>query len=194
MASSIFLSKNPIHKKNSSDKLIDGLHRYYEPLVKWSLSKKTLIVSLSVGLLVASVWIFSNMGGEFLPELDEGDFAVDTRILTGSSLSSTIEATLRGEAVLLQHFPEVEKVIGKIGSGEIPTDPMPIEAADMMVVMKNKSEWVSAKTKDELIEKMQAVLNEKVPGVWFGFQHPIQMRFNELMTGARQDVVTKVYG
>jgi cobalt-zinc-cadmium resistance protein CzcA len=194
LASSIFLSRNPIHKKNISDRIIEKLHQYYEPILRWSLERRMIIIASSVLLLVGSFFLFSTLGGEFLPELDEGDFAVDTRILTGSSLTSTIEATLRGEEVLLKNFPEVEKVIGKIGSGEIPTDPMPIEAADMMVIMKNKSEWVSAETKDELIEKMQKVLNENVPGVWFGFQHPIQMRFNELMTGARQDVVVKVYG
>ncbi|WP_276370188.1 CusA/CzcA family heavy metal efflux RND transporter [Chryseolinea sp. H1M3-3] len=194
LASTLFLSRNPVHKKNISDRIIDKLHKYYEPLLKWSLNKRVVIIGASVVLLTVSLYIFSTLGGEFLPELDEGDFAVDTRILTGSSLTSTVEATLRGEEVLLKHFPEVEKVIGKIGSGEIPTDPMPIEAADMMVVMKDKSEWVSAKTKDELIGKMQKVLSENVPGVWFGFQHPIQMRFNELMTGARQDVVVKVYG
>lgn len=194
MASSLFLSKNPVHKKNISDRIIDRLHRFYEPALRWSLKRRTFVIGMSVALLAISLYVFSQMGGEFLPELDEGDFAVDTRILTGSSLTSTVEATLRGEEVLLKHFPEVEKVIGKIGSGEIPTDPMPIEAADMMVIMKDKSEWVSAETKDELIEKMQKVLSENVPGVWFGFQHPIQMRFNELMTGARQDVVVKVYG
>lgn len=194
MASSLFLSKNPIHKKNISDRIIDKLHRFYEPALRWSLKRRAFVIGMSIALLAVSLYIFSQMGGEFLPELDEGDFAVDTRILTGSSLTSTVEATLRGEEVLLKHFPEIEKVIGKIGSGEIPTDPMPIEAADMMVIMKNKSEWVSAETKDELIEKMQKVLSENVPGVWFGFQHPIQMRFNELMTGARQDVVVKVYG
>lgn len=194
VASALFLSKKPTHKKNISDKIIDKLHNAYEPFIRWSLNKKAVILSSAVVLFVVSLVAFSRMGGEFLPELDEGDFAVDTRILTGSSLSATIDATLKAERVLLKNFPEVEKVIGKIGSGEIPTDPMPIEAADMMVIMKKKSEWVSAQSKDELIEEMKKVLHQQVPGVWFGFQHPIQMRFNELMTGARQDVVVKVYG
>lgn len=194
LASSLFLSRNPVHKKNISDRMIEKIHRLYEPALHWALEKKTIVISTAVILLTASLILFYTLGGEFLPELDEGDFAVDTRLLTGSSLTSTLDATLRGEAVLLKNFPEVEKVISKIGSGEIPTDPMPIEAADMMVVMKDKSEWVSAKTKDEMVTKMQQVLRENLPGVWFGFQHPIQMRFNELMTGARQDVVIKVYG
>jgi len=194
LASSIFLSRNPTHTKNISDRIIDRLHRIYEPSLEWALRKKTIIIALAGSLLAISLFIFSTLGGEFLPELDEGDFAVDTRILTGSSITSTIEATYKGEQALLGNFPEVEKVIAKIGSAEIPTDPMPLEAADLMVVMKPKSQWVTAKTKDEMITKMEQVLRDHVPGVWFGFQHPIQMRFNELMTGARQDVVIKVYG
>lgn len=194
MACSLFLDKNINRSKNISDRIIDKLLGLYEPAVHWALAKKKLVIAISVVLLVASFMIFTTLGGEFLPELDEGDFAVDTRLLTGSSLTSTIDATLKGEEALLKNFPEVEKVIGKIGSGEIPTDPMPIEAADMMVIMKDKSQWVSASSKDEMIEKMQQVLREHVPGVWFSFQHPIQMRFNELMTGARQDVVIKIYG
>lgn len=194
LASSLFLSKKTTHQKNLSDRLLDKIKKIYIPSLQLALRWKKSIVLSSAIALAGSIIIFFSLGGEFLPELDEGDFAVDTRLLTGSSLTSTVEATLKGEAVLLKNFPEVEKVIAKIGSAEIPTDPMPIEAADMMVVMKDKSEWVSAHTKDEMIEKMQAVLREQVPGVWFGFQHPIQMRFNELMTGARQDVVVKIYG
>lgn len=194
LASSLFLSKSPTHKKNISDRLVARIQRVYQSVLEWALNKVTVVVTTSLIFLVASVVVFMSLGGEFLPELDEGDFAIDTRLLTGSNLMSTVEATLKGEEVLLKNFPEVEKVIAKIGSAEIPTDPMPIEAADMMVVMKDKSEWVTAKTKEEMIARMQMVLSENVPGVWFGFQHPIQMRFNELMTGARQDVVVKVYG
>ena len=194
LASSLFLSRLPVHKKNISDRIINRIHKIYEPALTWALTKRRTVLATSVVLLLASITLFATMGGEFLPELDEGDFAVDTRLITGTNLTSTVQATLKGEEVLLKNFPEVEKVIAKIGSAEIPTDPMPIEAADMMVVMKDKSEWVSASTKEEMIARMQKALSENVPGVWFGFQHPIQMRFNELMTGARQDVVVKVYG
>lgn len=194
MASALFLDKNPVHKKNLSDRFMERLHQSYEPILKWALRKKAVVLSATTLVAAVAVFLFTTMGGEFLPELDEGDFAVDTRLLTGSSLNATVEATLKGEEALLKNFPEVIKVVAKIGSAEIPTDPMPIEAADMMVVMKHKSEWVSAASKNEMIEKMEAVLRENVPGAWFGFQHPIQMRFNELMTGARQDVVVKVYG
>lgn len=194
LASALFLSKNPHPAKNISDRFIDRLKNAYRPVVEWALTHSKSVILIAIILFAFSLFIFSRLGGEFLPELDEGDFAVETRLLTGSSLQATIEATLKGEKVLLTYFPEVEKVVAKIGSAEIPTDPMPIEAADMMVVMKDKSTWTSAKTKDEIISKMTEKLKEEVPGVWFGFQHPIQMRFNELMTGARQDVVVKIYG
>lgn len=194
MISSVVLSKSTGHKENFSDKIMAMLYRYYKPSIQLALQYRKLVIGSSLVVLIGSMFVFTRLGGEFLPELDEGDFAVETRLLTGTSLSETISATLKGETVLLQNFPEVKKVIGKIGSSEIPTDPMPMEAADMMVILKEKDEWVSASTKIELIEKMQAKLSEEVPGVFFGFQHPIQMRFNELMTGARQDVVVKIYG
>lgn len=194
MVAALFLSKNAHPKKNISDWLMAKLQQLYDPVIKWALAQRKTVVTTALALFAVALFIFLTLGGEFLPELDEGDFAVDTRLLTGSSLEATVDATLQGEKVLLKHFPEIEKVVAKIGSAEIPTDPMPIEAADMMVVMKDKSQWISAETKDEMIAKMTEKLNQEVPGVWFGFQHPIQMRFNELMTGARQDVVVKIYG
>ncbi|MGY0039362.1 efflux RND transporter permease subunit [Pedobacter sp. NJ-S-72] len=139
-----------------------------------------------------SVITFNRLGGEFIPQLDEGDFAVETRVLTGSSIDQMIEVSRKAQKIILG-FPEVKQVVNKIGSGEIPTDPMPIEAGDMMVILKDKSEWISAKTREELADTMQKAL-AVIPGATFGFQQPIQMRFNELITGAKQDVVLKVYG
>ncbi len=133
------------------------------------------------------------MGGEFIPQLEEGDFAVETRLLTGSNLNNTIRSTQQASKILLKQFPEVEKVVTKIGSSEIPTDPMPFEASDMIVVLKPKKEWTSAKTFPGLSAKMTTAL-EAVPGITVSFQFPVQMRFNELMTGARQDIVCKIFG
>jgi cobalt-zinc-cadmium resistance protein CzcA len=194
VVSSLLLSKKSSHKRNVSDRLIEWIHALYTPTLTLALAHKLKVVVGSLVALVISLFILMQLGGEFLSELDEGDFAVETRLLTGSSLSKTIEAALQAEEVLLKNFPEVDKVVGKIGASEIPTDPMPLEGADLMVIMKPKSEWVSASSKNELIDTMQHALEQGVPGVWFGFQHPIQMRFNELMTGARQDVVVKIYG
>ncbi|UHG94946.1 CusA/CzcA family heavy metal efflux RND transporter [Spirosoma oryzicola] len=193
MVSALLLNKKITHKTSFSDRIIKRIHRVYEPILVKALAHRLLILSGAAGLLVVAVYAFSRMGGEFIPQLDEGDFAVDTRTLTGSSLSETIDATQKAQRILLNQFPEVEQVVGKIGSGEIPTDPMPIEAADLMVILKPKADWTSASTRDELAEKMADAL-AVIPGVTFGFQQPVQMRFNELMTGARQDVALKIYG
>lgn len=193
MMSAFVLSKKISHKQSLSDRMMAVLERWYRKTLERMLRIPRTLVIASVGLFIIAVMGLMSMGGEFIPELEEGDFAVDTRVLTGSSLTTTIDATQKTAAILLRDFPEVEKVVTKIGSGEIPTDPMPIEASDMMVILKPKSQWTSAKTFDELAEKMSKAVSE-VPGVTAGFQFPVQMRFNELMTGARQDVVCKIYG
>ncbi len=194
MVSSLVLSKKTGHKKNISDRIIQFFHRLYKPTILFALKKRALVVSSSVVVLIASIFIFLQLGGEFIPTLDEGDFAVETRLLTGSSLTQMIETTQKSSRILLDNFPEVKEVIGKIGTSEIPTDPMPIEASDLIIVLKDKDEWTSASSRDELADKMSKKLEEEMPGVLYGFQQPIQMRFNELMTGARQDVVVKIYG
>ncbi len=193
MMSALFISRNIKHKKSMSDRLMERLERWYQHALERVMNFPKTVIAVSLSLLVVAVLIMGTLGGEFIPELEEGDFAVDTRVLTGSNLNTTIEATQKTASVLLRNFPEVQKVITKIGSGEIPTDPMPIEASDMMVILKDKKEWTSAKTFDELAEKMSAKISD-IPGVTAGFQFPVQMRFNELMTGARQDVVCKIFG
>jgi cobalt-zinc-cadmium resistance protein CzcA len=194
MVSSLFLGKETNHKQNISDRIINKIHQGYLPVILYALKKRFAILSIAAISLALSIGIFFQLGGEFIPQLDEGDFAVETRILTGSSLSQSIDIAQKSSRVLLDHFPEVEKVVSKIGTSEIPLDPMPIEALDLIIVLKDRSEWSSAGTRDELADKMSAKLKEIIPGVSYGFQQPIQMRFNELMTGARQDVVLKVYG
>ena len=193
MMSAFFLSKRTEYKRNISDKIMDFFHRIYDPVIQWSMHKRLLILTVAAGLFGISIWTFSNLGGEFIPTLEEGDFAVETRVITGSSLKNTIKATTQAERILLEQFPEVKQVVSKIGSGEIPTDPMPIEGADLMIILKDKNEWVSAKNREELANKMAEAL-EVIPGVTFGFLQPIQMRFNELMTGVKQDVAIKIYG
>jgi len=193
MMSSVFLSKKIKHTKNFSDKMMERIEGVYQLALQKVLGFPKTVVLTVVVMFVSALITLSFLGGEFIPALEEGDFAVDTRVLTGSNLGVSIDATLKGEKILLDNFPEVIKVVGKTGSGEVPTDPMPIEASDMMIILKDKSEWTSAKTFNELAEKMGKAL-EAIPGVTFGFQYPVQMRFNELMTGARQDVVCKIFG
>jgi cobalt-zinc-cadmium resistance protein CzcA len=136
--------------------------------------------------------VASRLGGEFIPELEEGDFAIDARILTGSSLTESIRVSTQA-AEVLKRFPEVERIVTRIGASEIPTDPMPIEMTDIIVSLKDKDKWVSADSYDGLANLMSDALKE-IPGLTSGFQYPVQMRFNELIAGARQDVVCKIFG
>ncbi|MBP6431536.1 MAG: efflux RND transporter permease subunit, partial [Ferruginibacter sp.] len=193
MMSAFFLSKKVKHKKNISDKIMHRLEKGYQTSLAKVLRFPKLVLVSVIALFVAAIIVITSLGGEFIPALEEGDFAVDTRVLTGSNISTTIKSTQQAAHILKTKFPEVLKVVTKIGSGEVPTDPMPMEASDMMVILKDKSEWTSAKTFPELSAKMSTAL-EDVPGITAGFQFPVQMRFNELMTGARQDVVCKIFG
>ncbi len=190
--SALFLSRKIVVKQNFSDRMIAFFQRIYRPILLRALRMKTLVVGLALLLLVFSLGVFSQMGGEFIPKLDEGDMALEVRLQTGTSLSQTVKVSGQMEAILLG-FPEVITAVSKVGTSEIPTDPMPIEANDLMVVLKDKSEWTTAKTKDELIEKMEEAL-AVIPGVAVEFQQPIEMRFNELITGIKSDVAVQIYG
>ena len=193
MISALFLSKNISDKQSLADKVIERIYNVYKPLLSFLLNWKYLVISASLVLFAISLIIFSNLGGEFIPSLDEGDFAVETRLIPGTSLEKTIDVSLKAGEILKARFPEVKQVVGKIGTSEIPIDPMPLEACDLMIILKDKSEWKSRMNKEELVEKMQDALHE-IPGVTYSFQQPIQMRFNELMTGAKQDVAIQFYG
>lgn len=193
MMASVFLSKKVTSHKSFADKMMQRVEQAYIPALKKTLHWRKTIVATSVGLLATAVLIFINMGGEFLPTLEEGNFAVETRLMPGSSLSQTIETSRQAAEILKKQFPEVKKVIGKIGTSEIPTDPMPLEAADLIIVLKDKKEWTTAKSWQELAGKMSKALSV-LPQATFGFQQPIQMRFNELIAGARQDVAVKIFG
>jgi cobalt-zinc-cadmium resistance protein CzcA len=193
MMSSLVLSKKIKTKPSFADKIMAKLESIYNRVLLKALSFPKMVIGVAVVLFGVAIYILTSLGGEFIPKLEEGDFAVDTRVLTGSSLATTINSTQQASHILLQKFPEVQKVVTKIGSGEIPTDPMPMDASDMMIILKPKTQWTSATTFDDLAEKMSKAL-EDVPGITAGFQFPVQMRFNELMTGGRQDVICKIFG
>ncbi|MBP6456542.1 MAG: CusA/CzcA family heavy metal efflux RND transporter, partial [Chitinophagaceae bacterium] len=193
MMSSLFLSKKIKVQENLSDKIMKKIENKYQHTLAFLLHyPKTILITI-ISIFILSLYILTKLGGEFIPALEEGDFAVDTRVLTGSNLNTTIEFTQKAAHLLKSNFPEVEKIVTKIGSGEVPTDPMPMEASDMMVILKPKNEWTSAHNFPDLAKKMGAKLQD-IPGITAGFQFPVQMRFNELMTGARQDVVCKIFG
>jgi len=193
MMSSLVLSKKISHKPTFSDRMMNRLERFYQKYLTKILRRQKMVLATVLGLFAVAVFIFTRLGGEFIPALPEGDFAVDTRVLPGSNLNTSVEAVSKASKIILEKFPEVEKVVGKTGSSEVPTDPMAVDASDMMIILKPRKEWTSAKTYTELEAKMSAAL-EALPGVSFGFQYPVNMRFNELMSGARQDVVVKIFG
>ena len=192
MMSSLLLRKRS-SKPTLSDRMMKKVEKIYLKTLLKILRVPKMVFSIVAVLFVLAIFILSRMGGEFIPSLEEGDFAVETRVLPGSNLNTTIESTQKAAHILKSRFPEVQKVVTKIGSGEVPTDPMPMDAADLMVILKDKKEWTSASTFPELADKMTKELQD-VPGVTVSFQFPVQMRFNELMTGARQDVVVKIFG
>ncbi|MDC7994171.1 MULTISPECIES: CusA/CzcA family heavy metal efflux RND transporter [Flavobacteriaceae] len=203
MISSMFLK--PAKNQNSwfarfenkidrfSDKIMSGLNRAYVPLLNFALRFRAGVVIGAVALLLIAGYIFSNMGGEFIPKFDEGDIAFQALIKPGSSLTESIEASKKLQN-LINEFPEVKTVVSRIGVAEIPTDPMPMDIADSYIILeKDKSKWTSAESKDELIEKIQEKISV-VPGVNFVFTQPVELRFNELLTGVREDVAIKLYG
>ncbi|MEI6124823.1 MAG: CusA/CzcA family heavy metal efflux RND transporter [Bacteroidota bacterium] len=193
VASALFLSKKTTHKPNISDKIIAGINKVIMPILNFSLRRKILVVVSSFILFIGSLFLYNSLGGEFIPNLEEGDLAAGVITLQGGSLSHSIEMVEKANKILMSKFPEVEHAVCKIGAGEIPTDPTPMETGDYIIKMKDKSEWTSAKTREEMIEKMQTEL-AVLPGVKFEFQQPIQMRFNEFMSGAKQDVAVKIFG
>jgi len=193
MMSALVLSRKKKTKANLSDRVMTKVEIGHQKLLIKALKFRKTIITTVVILFAGAVFVLSKMGGEFIPSLEEGDFAVEMRILQGSNIEETKKATTQAAKILLKQFPEVQKVVMKIGSGEIPTDPMPMDGGDMIVVLKPKKEWTSAHSFPELSDKMNKAL-EVIPGLTASFQFPVQMRFNELMTGAKQDVVCKIYG
>jgi cobalt-zinc-cadmium resistance protein CzcA len=191
--SSLFLSKKTQTKRTVADRIVTFLQNAHQPVLEFSLHRKgllLLLVSIVVGI---TFYFFTHMGGEFIPTLEEGDLAAQMTLAPGSSLSESVASSTKAEKILLEQFPEVKEVVSKIGTAEVPTDPMAVEDADIMIILKPKKEWTSAKTREELVDKMKSALSV-LPGVAFEFTQPIQLRFNELMTGVKTDVAVKIYG
>lgn len=193
MASSLFLSRKVHTKATFSDRMISRLQTWYRPVLEWVLHRRKDVITAAVALCCVSVVGLKFLGGEFIPSLDEGDFAVEMSMAQGTSLSQMVETCTKAEKLLKSEYPEVKQVVSRIGSAEIPTDPMPVERADIMVALKPKAEWTSATTTSELMEKMEATL-KNIPGMEAEFSQPIQMRNNELLTGIKQDVAIKIFG
>lgn len=193
MASSLMLSRKVHTRKTFSDRVIEKLLAWYHPVLDWVLARNKDVITGAVALFCVSVVGFKFLGGEFIPSLEEGDFAVEMSMSQGTSLSQMVESCTKAEKLLKKEYPEIKQVVSRIGSAEIPTDPMPVERADIMIALKPKAEWTSARTTPELMEKMEETLSA-IPGLEAEISQPIQMRNNELLTGIKQDVAIKIFG
>lgn len=194
MMASLFLKHTIDTKPTLADRFFDKLNKVYQGALRLCLRFKWQTTSLAFGALIASLFLFTRLGAEFIPTLDEGDFAMQMTLPAGSSLSESIEVSNLAEKTLMDKFPEIKHVVAKIGTAEVPTDPMAVEDADVMIVMKPFKEWTSATSRAEMVEKMKQALEPLSSRAEFNFSQPIQLRFNELMTGAKADIAVKLYG
>jgi cobalt-zinc-cadmium resistance protein CzcA len=176
MASALFLSKKTNYKKNLSDHLMHSISKVFDPVIAYALRRKLVVSVSAVVLFLFSLFLFSRLGGEFMPQLEEGDLAAGVMTLQGGSLTNTVDKVIMANKILLDNFPEIKHTVCKIGAGEIPTDPTPMETGDYIITLKDKSEWVSATTREELVAKMEEKL-VALAGVKFEFQQPIQIRW-----------------
>ena len=193
MMSAWFIRMGRKNKTSWGDRFVVWLENLYEPLLGKALKKAKWVISLAIVLLGLAIFTFTRLGGEFVPQLDEGDIAFHAILKPGSSLTEMIETTTKIEGLVKKEFPEVQKIVSRIGVAEVPTDPMPMDLADVFVILAPREEWVTTHSKDELVDMMKEEL-EKIPGVNYEFTQPIEMRFNELLEGVREDIAIKLYG
>lgn len=193
MMSSLVLRRRISDRPTFADRFFAWLNRIYQRCLAFCLRFSWGTVAVAVAAFIGSLMLFTRLGAEFIPTLDEGDFAMQMTLPAGSSLTRSIAVSEQAEKILMENFPEIKHVVAKIGTAEVPTDPMAVEDADVMIVMKPFEEWTSASSRAELVEKMKAAL-DTIPDVEFNFSQPIQLRFNELMTGAKADIAIKLYG
>ncbi len=193
VASALFLKPENKRRFDISGWIMKVAYKSYEPVIKWAYNHKRWVLGSALLSLIYTGVLFSNIGGEFVPTLDEGDFVIQPVLKTGTSLTETIKLTTRMEQILKDKFPEVDKVVSRIGAAEVPTDPMSMEEIDMIIKLKPKNQWVRAKSKEELAEKIKEELSI-IPGIDYEFTQPIEMRFNELITGVRADIAVKIFG
>lgn len=194
MMSALVLKPHDPEHKNFADKMVDAMHKAYEPILHFAFKFKYSIICVSFALLYVAYMIFNAMGGEFIPKLDEGDYNIEIRNPVGTSLSQSLEFSTKVQKLLKSKYPnEIKTLVAKIGTSEIPTDPVPFESFDLAIILNDKKEWKVAKTKDELTALISEDL-AKYPGLMVSFSQPIENRFNDMLSGAKTDVVIKVFG
>lgn len=193
MMATLFLKRHISDKRTLADRFFTWLNRLYQSVLLLCLKFKLATITIAFTALAGSIFLFTKLGAEFIPTLDEGDFAMQMTLPAGSSLSESIRISEHAESILIANFPEIKHVVAKIGTAEVPTDPMAVEDGDIMIIMRPFKEWTSARSRAEMVDKMKIAL-DTIPDVEFNFSQPIQLRFNELMTGAKADIAIKLYG
>ena len=188
---SLFLKPKP--GGEHEPRFVGWLRGAYLRLLDWCLGHRRTVLAIGVAGLAAAFALVPFLGAEFVPRLDEGDISITGIRLPGVALSESTASTTRVENVI-RRFPEVITVVSRSGSPELATDVMGIELSDIFVILKPRSEWTTADTKEELVEKMEAALSKEVLGSGFSFTQPIEMRFNELIAGVKSDVAVKLFG
>ena len=194
MMASVFLNAPKTDKKTFGERAVNKIENLYKPIINWALNKSKIVIGVAVILLISGGFLFSRMGAEFIPQLDEGDFAFQAFLKPGTSLSEVHKTSTRIEQIVMANFPdEVESIQSRIGVADLPMDPMPIDIADLFVILKPQDQWTKANSKQDLIDQVRKKVSV-LPGINYEFTQPIEMRFNELLTGIRQDIAVKLYG
>lgn len=194
MMASLFLKRTISVKTTFADRFFERLNKVYKKCLGFCMRHIKTTVATAFIALATSLILFTKLGAEFIPTLDEGDFAMQMTLPAGSSLTQSIEMSSLAQKTLMDKFSEIKHVVAKIGTAEVPTDPMAVEDADVMIIIKPFKEWTSASSRAEMVDKMKAALEPLSDRAEFNFSQPIQLRFNELMTGAKADIAIKLYG
>ena len=194
MMTATFLQPPKNKKTLWGDKVIAKAENFYSRVVDSILQNTNKVLASALIMLIAGAFFMTRLGSEFMPKLDEGDMAFQSFFKPGTSLSEVSRTTDRIQKVLLEKFPdEIESIQSRIGVADLPMDPMPIDIADNFVILKPKDNWTKAETKKELIKLIKNEVSV-FPGINYEFSQPIEMRFNELLTGIREDIAVKLYG
>lgn len=194
MMASLILKPSTNDKSNSSDKIMNGVKALYFPILHYAMKFRYLVLGIGIALLIGTGFIFSRMGSVFMPQLDEGSIVVHPILQPGTSLDQTIKTVTQVENILLEEFPdEVNEVSTRIGTGEVPADPMSLEMSDMFVTLNAEEQWTRATTKDELIQTMKKEM-QVIPGVSYAFSQPIEMMVSQFLTGVKADIAVKIFG
>jgi cobalt-zinc-cadmium resistance protein CzcA len=194
MMLSVFLKKKQEVKRTFADRIMEFFSKIYRPVLNFSLKRAKLVFTVSLAIFITAIIGFTRIGGEFIPTLEEGDLALQISMTPGTSLKQAVKTTTAIERILMEKFPEVKSVVSKIGTSEVPTDPMGIENADVVIAMKDKEEWTSASSRVSMQALMKKAIEKSVVGVNIEMTQPIQLRFNELISGTKADIAIKIFG